>query len=86
LCLRQMPKDHGGLKIFLTHFPPVGATFEPNVITHLLAETGIGICIFGHLHNVSQGQTGDQIVEGVRCVLTSCDYLRFTPKLVCEVG
>ncbi|MDR0867966.1 MAG: metallophosphoesterase [Planctomycetota bacterium] len=84
--LDALPRD-AKLKIVLTHFPPIGADAAANDITRLLADYGVQICLYGHLHGLLTGgeeNTGgglryDCVIDGTRYVLTSADYLNFTP-------
>lgn len=72
------------IKIFMTHFPPVGPDGGSNEITERLAGHGVDLCVFGHLHNKPERPMDpfDRMVDGVRCVLVSCDVIGFHPLLL----
>ncbi|GHV19665.1 hypothetical protein AGMMS49959_05310 [Planctomycetales bacterium] len=83
--LDALPRD-AKLKIVLTHFPPLGDDAAANEITRLLAAAGVQICLYGHLHGLLPPTLGgekipatDCVIDGTRFVLTSADYLNFTP-------
>ncbi len=85
LCLSKMLNSVGRLRIFMTHFPPISSTFESNEITRLISENKIDVCVFGHLHGLPVSILADQVVDEVRYVLVSCDYLDFKLKLIHEI-
>jgi predicted phosphohydrolase len=72
------------LKIAMTHFPPVGSDGQPTEITSLIAEYGIDLCVYGHLHAIKPDPLPgtDCEIAGVRYLLTSCDWLGFRPLRV----
>jgi predicted phosphohydrolase len=70
------------VKIALTHFPPVSAAPESNAITRLLAEYGVDICVYGHVHGLpalAPVAAANCEIDGIRFYLTSADYLDFSP-------
>lgn len=79
--------DAAKLRVALVHFPPVGAAGEPTALTAMLREHRVDLCVFGHVH--SQGDqrppASDAVIDGVRCVLTSCDFLQCRPLLLAEL-
>lgn len=74
-CLDQTAKR----RIVLVHYPPLGAGLEPTRTSQLLERYNVDTCIFGHLHNVDPNFKGWGQLNGIRYVLTSCDYLRYIP-------
>lgn len=78
LSLAKLSKS-ARVKIALTHYPPIGADLAPSRAAALLENSGIDICIFGHLHSVRKQALPFGTARGVRYVLTSCDYLDFIP-------
>ena len=72
------------VKIALTHYPPIGNDLKPSRAAALLEDFGIDICVFGHLHNVREGALPFGQARGVRYLLTSADYLSFTPIKVLD--
>lgn len=78
LSLQQMdPKAK--IRIAMTHYPPISADLLPSQAAKILEEFGIQTCVFGHLHNLKKDKPMFGEVRGVRYLLTSCDYLDFTP-------
>lgn len=76
--LKQLPKD-GTVRIAMTHYPPIGADLQPSRISAILEKYAVSCCIFGHLHNIKTNALPYGTKNAVRYVLTSCDYLDFTP-------
>jgi uncharacterized protein len=76
--LKQLPKD-ASVRIAMTHYPPIGADLNPSRVSSLLEKYGVSFCVFGHLHNIPANALPFGIKNGVRYILTSCDYLDFTP-------
>lgn len=81
MSLKSLPKQPG-LRIAMTHYPPIGANLTPSRASLLLEKYQINICVFGHLHNVKKGIPLFGTNNGIEYRLTSCDYLNFTPLLL----
>ncbi len=77
LSLKMMdPK--ATVKIAMTHYPPIGSDLKNSRTSQVLEEYGVNICVFGHLHSLKKGALfGEK--NGIRYILTSCDYLHFDP-------
>jgi predicted phosphohydrolase len=75
-----------GLRIGLTHYPPLDHLLTPSRVSRVMEEAGARHVIFGHLHSVKTEWNGRAFgtLNGVTYHLTSCDYLDFRPKLICE--
>lgn len=79
-----------GVRIGLTHYPPLDHRLGPSRASRLLEEAGAKHVIFGHLHSVKEAWRGrafgakDGPAGGTEYHLTSCDYIGFKPKLICE--
>lgn len=69
--------------ILMLHYPPVNDRHEPSGFTDLMAEFGVEICVFGHLHDEAIRTAPTGIFGGAACYLVSCDALDF--KLKCIV-
>ena len=67
------------VRIVMTHYPPISADLKPSLASKILEEFGIQICVFGHLHNLKKEKTLFGEKHGVKYLLTSADYLDFTP-------
>lgn len=70
------------LRLAMTHYPPIGPKMEPSRTAQILEEHRIDVCVFGHLHNVRKGSGLFGERNGVRYVLTACDFLEFKPILI----
>lgn len=81
LSLKALPKDQR-IRIAMTHYPPIGADLGASKTSQLLEKYQIAACVFGHLHNVHRGALPFGTKGGIRYMLTSCDYLDFTPLQV----
>lgn len=81
LSLKSMDKD-GSVRIAMTHYPPIGANLSPSAASKLLEKYQIQTCVFGHLHNVKKKLELFGESNGIRYLLTSCDYLDFIPQLI----
>lgn len=83
LSLQQLdPKAK--TRIALTHYPPISAALKPSRASAILEDFGVDICVFGHLHNVRPDSLPFGEARGVRYVLSSADYLGFTPVKILD--
>jgi len=76
--LKLFPKD-ASIRIAMVHYPPIGADLQPSRLSALLEKYGVSICVFGHLHNIRAHSLPFGTRNGVRYILTACDYLDFNP-------
>lgn len=81
--LKLMPKD-GSTRIVMTHYPPIGASLDLSRASALLEKYNVSLCVFGHLHNVMPNALPYGTKNGVRYVLTACDYLNCNPIKVLD--
>jgi predicted phosphohydrolase len=79
LSLRCLAKEARPIRMVMTHYPPIGADLHDSRASRLLEKYEISTCVFGHLHNVKQDIPLFGEKNGIRYLLTSCDYLRCTP-------
>jgi len=78
LSLSSLPEgDYRRLAIL--HYPPTDAALTETAATRALAEHGVELCAFGHLHHVPAGAPFGGELAGVRYRLVSADYLDFAP-------
>lgn len=84
LSLGQINKS-APIRIAMTHYPPISADLQDSEASQILEEHGIQCCVFGHLHNVKPDLQPFGEKNGVKYILTSSDYLNFTPILITEV-
>jgi uncharacterized protein len=86
VSLQQLPKD-APIKIAMTHYPPIGLDLAPTSASALLERYGVTLAVFGHLHSFKQGLPSlFGSARGIRYVLSSCDYLNFSPICVVRNG
>jgi len=78
LSLSQLDKN-AKMRIAMVHYPPLGADLAPSRASLLLEQAKIDHCVFGHLHNLRPGSLPFGKARGVNYLLTSCDYIDFTP-------
>jgi len=80
----------GGMLICMMHYPPVIDGRETE-FSRIMAEAGVHVCVYGHLHS-SSGDWGEAVnteLGGVEYYLVSADHLNFSPKLImgdCDAG
>lgn len=72
--------------VLLTHYPPLTPTGGASVLSDLIGASGIGTCLFGHIHHHVPYYRSRPERDGVRYVLTAADQLDFTPLLIGEDG
>jgi len=89
----QKEKDHlkeslkqldpkASCRIAMTHYPPVEPTLKTSSISEIFEQFHVNISLFGHLHQVKKNKPLFGEKNHVRYLLTSSDYLQFTPYLV----
>ncbi len=87
LSIDSISSGTEGIRIGLSHYPPLDHLLTPSRASAMYAQAKARHVIFGHLHSVKkefQGRAfGD--LDGTCYHLTSCDYLGYEPKLICEV-
>ena len=82
LSLEQLnPKAE--LKIALIHYPPLYSNDLDTPFSDLLAEAGVDLCVYGHIHLSKSGRLDVSVLNGrhrkVLYQLVSCDTLKFVP-------
>lgn len=78
LSLKNLNK-FAGLRIVMTHYPPISADLRDSQVSALLEKNNVNICVFGHLHNVKHDRSIFGEKNGVKYCLASCDYLHCAP-------
>lgn len=81
--LKKMAQD-AKVRIAMVHYPPIGPEGRPTAASELMEKYRVQICLFGHLHGVSKpieyGTFGT-----IAYHLTSCDFLKCSPKCIVEI-
>lgn len=75
-CLEKYPHN---IRLAMTHYPPIGADLQESQAARILEKYKVSLCVFGHLHNVKRGVHLFGEKNGIRYLLTACDYLGFNP-------
>lgn len=71
-------KDNGYNKfIVMMHYPPINDKDINNELTDIFKEYNVSNVIYGHLHNTTKENSFEGECEGIKYILTSCDYLNF---------
>ena len=75
---RKLLSD-GDKLILLMHYPPFNSRFENSDFTDIIAENAVDKVIYGHLHGGRSRFSPIVNKENTDYILTSCDFLDFTP-------
>jgi predicted phosphohydrolase len=86
LSADSVPSDLPGVRIGLSHYPPLDHLLKPSRASDIYARTGARHVIFGHLHSVKKDWVGKAFgdLRGTEYHLVSCDYVDYAPKFICE--
>ncbi len=82
-----LPVRRGLRRVCLTHYPPIGADLSLSRSAELIAKSGAGLAVFGHLHTLRRDCLQKPLLgtaHGVRWVLASADAIDFRPLLLDE--
>ena len=82
MCLDEIGKadpKHAKRHIMMIHYPPITAKQDFTEFAHLMAEGGIDICVYGHLHGKAHKKVFEGEFEGTKFVCASADYIGFDP-------
>lgn len=77
----ESAKKTGGEPVVFLHFPPVYKNYTCNEIIDVLHKYNIRRCYFGHIHTMYDLPPSFEY-EGIDFIVTSADYLNFTPLYV----
>ncbi len=80
LSLRRLPAD-ARHRVAMLHYPPISDGGRGSRASRLLAEHGVELCVFGHLHSLGRMKRvgADFSLDGTRYVLVAGDHLAFRP-------
>lgn len=85
LSLKAALKDGFKKFIVMIHYPPTNEKFEDSGFVKLCRDYGVEKLVYGHLHGAI---LGSKILNGkvgeIEYIITSADYLNFSPKLIME--
>jgi len=86
-ALRKLQKQEGKKPLIaLTHYPPIDEKGRGSVISDLLEEAGVDLCLFGHIHHHVPFYDSRPLLNGVRYIMVASDQINFTPQLIGEDG
>lgn len=77
--LNKADPGHAKKHIMMIHYPPVTAKQDFAEFAHMMAEGGIDICVYGHLHGTAHRKAFEGDFEGMRLICASADYVGFKP-------
>lgn len=85
LSLKSAKKDGFNKFIVMLHYPPTNEKFEQSGFVALCKQYNVEKLIYGHLHGaVLKGSILDEVVDGIEYIITSADYLEFSPKYILD--
>lgn len=69
-------------RIAMLHYPPLLEGRDPTEVVSVLRASGVGLCVYGHLHGADHALavTGER--DGIRYVFVAADAVAFTPVRV----
>ena len=68
--------------IVMLHYPPTNEKFEESEVQKILKEYNVEKVIYGHLHGVALSRVLNGNIDGVEYILTSADFINFSPKRI----
>lgn len=69
----------GGRLVACLHYPPFSRELKPTLLTGILEEFGVEVCVYGHIHSNNGIDGNDGPAGKVRYRLAAADYLGFRP-------
>ena len=83
LSLQSM-QPQGKYKIVMLHYPPTGPSHQDTIVTKLMDEYQIDLCVYGHLHNLKKDAPVNFTKNNTRYACTACDFLDYRPLNIIE--
>ena len=80
--LNEADPDHTQTRILMIHYPPVTANQEFTEFAQLIADGGVDICVYGHLHGKAHKKAFEGDFGGTKFICSSADYVEFCPVRV----
>ncbi|WP_201456626.1 metallophosphoesterase [Chlamydia sp. 17-3921] len=69
--------------IVMTHYPPISRDGSPGPVSEILESDGrVSICLFGHLHKISNPISGFGKIRDIKYILVAADYVDFIPQAI----
>jgi len=69
-------------RIAMIHYPPVWKNDHDTPFSRLLAEAGVDVCLYGHLHGEDIALAYQGEISGVKYCLASSEFYDFQPQEV----
>ena len=77
--LNEADPEHTKKHILMIHYPPVTAKKDFTEFAEMMAEGGIDICVYGHLHGKAHKKALEGDFGGMKLICASADYVDFKP-------
>ena len=77
--LNEVDPDHSRKHILMIHYPPITAKQEFTDFAQLIADGGVDICVYGHLHGKAHKKAFEGEFGGTKFICSSADYVEFCP-------
>ena len=77
--LNEADPDHSRKHILMIHYPPITAKLEFTDFAQLIADGGVDICVYGHLHGKAHKKAFEGDFGGAKFICSSADYVEFCP-------
>ncbi len=79
LALKAIPA-RAQTRVAMIHYPPLLPHLKQTEFTRLLEESGVDLCVYGHIHRTHRANPFQGRYRGVRYQLLSCDFIDFSPQ------
>ena len=82
MCIDELKKadpERAKKHIMMIHYPPVTSRMDFTEFADMMAEGGIDICVYGHLHGTAHKKAYEGEINGCKFICTSADFVGFTP-------
>ena len=82
MCVDELIKadpTHDKKHIMMIHYPPVTSRMDFTEFADMMAEGGIDICVYGHLHGAAHKKAYEGDYKGMKLICSSADYVGFKP-------
>lgn len=82
MCIDELNKadpEHAKKYIMMIHYPPVTSRMDFTEFADMMAEGGIDICVYGHLHGTAHKKAYEGDFKGMKLICSSADYVGFDP-------
>ncbi len=82
MCIEKLSEadpGHDRKRIMVIHYPPITSKMEYTEFAQMMAEGGIDICVYGHLHGKAHKKAFEGDFMGTRFVCSSADFVGFMP-------